>query len=511
MVRRIFARIFRGPGINPDQLMKPVRPPYVVTYLLVGLFLGGLFPISATTYEIVSKGLTFSLATIGVLHRTEPLLWMVDTAPLFLGVYALVLGLREDVLRKTYINLVTERENISELQSLTQQLERRTNQLKVVAQLSEQLSVTENLSEQLHGMLEHFRANFGFYHAMVYLTDDAQNKLVLAEATGSVGRELKSLRHAIPLEMTDSLPVRAVHAREAIWADNVREIEGWQPNPLLPHVYSEMSVPIVVDDRVLGVLDVLESRIAAFDDGDASIMTIMAMQLASTIRNVRVFEEVEAALQRAQALQNRYQQQVWDRNRIARRNRGIAVYRQPDLPPLSEETIARGRRQALTRERPTEVAVPAEGRVEQALVAPVKIGDVLIGNLQLYGKSGAASSWTDDDIQFVEAVIDQVAQAADNLRLFEETQERANRERLITEIGEKMRRAADMDTLMRVTTAELSRVLGGARTFVKLGSAERLAGETGTPPDTGDTPPLSPPDSASNGRMNGTPPPVEKE
>lgn len=507
MVRRIFERIFRGPGTDPNQLMKPVRPPYVVTYLLVGLFLGLLFPVAATTYEITSRNLRFSLDTIGFLHRTEPLLWMINTAPVFLGIYAFVLGLREDILRKTYINLVTEHENIAELEGLTQQLARRTNQLKAIAQLSEKLSVTEDLSEQLQEMLDNFRGNFGFYHAMVFIVDDAQQRLTLVEGTGSVGQELKSLGHAIQLDMEWALPVRAFNEREAVWSDNVRELEGWQPNPLLPHVYSEISVPIIIDDAVVGVLDVLESRMTAFDEGDASMIAIMASQLASTIRNVRVFDDVQSALTRAQALQTRYQQHAWDRERIARRNRGMAVYHQPGVPALSDETIVRGRRQALMRERPTEVAVPADGMVERALVAPIKIGDVLIGNMQLYGKGNSPAAWTDDEVQFVEAVIDQVAQAADNLRLFEETQERANRERLITEIGENMRRAANMDALMQVTVSELTRVLGGARTFVKLGNSESLSNK---PEEL--VQPVPPPASeiSSNGRMNGIRPPTKE-
>ncbi len=494
MFNRFFRRIFHGPEYTADRLMKPVRPPYVVQYLLVGIFFGVLFPLLSMGFLLVLRELPITIANMVILQRVEPLLWIVDTVPFFLGIYAFVLGLREDSLRSTFINLISERENVAELRRLTEQLERRTNQLKTITQLSAQFSVQQNLHEQLQTMLEHIRANFGYYHAHIYLLNTQTDELVVAEGTGEAGKKLKAQRHTIPLNAKTSLVARAARNGEVVWVDNVREADDWLPNPLLPHTYSEMANPILTDDAVVGVLDVQESRIGAFDEGDANMLTIAAAQIATVIRNTRIFERVDAALAEAKAVQEHYQQQAWDRNRIARRHRGKAIFSQSETFPLSEATLAHGRRKALSTATPTPTMVPAEGDLKQeVLVAPIKFGDVPIGNVQLYGCN---AEWTDDELQFIEAITYQLAQAAENLRLFEETQERAGRERLIAEIGDKMRRAPNLESLMQVTVSELGRVLGGARTFVKLGTANRLL-PTGESKD--QTPPPAP-----NGRVNGT-------
>ena len=498
MISRFFRRIFHGPAHRPDQLLRAPRIPYVVQYTLVSIGLGALFPLASMIYLLVIRNLPITLSAMVVLQQQEVLLWIIDSAPLFLAVYAFVLGLREDRLRETFVKLVEERENVAELQQLTQQLERRTNQLRAITQLSGRFSVREDLHDLLKIMLEHIRSNFGYYHAHIYLLNEETDELVVAEGTGTAGEKLKAQQHAIPRSAETSLVARAARTGDVVWVDNVRESEDWLPNPLLPHTYSEIAVPVILRDSVVGVLDVQESRIGAFDEGDANMLNILAAQIAAAIRNIRIFERVDAALAEAKAVQEHYQQQVWDRTRIARRHRGKAVFSRPGAPPLSESTVLHGRQQALSQEKPAVVTLPADDALEHALVAPIKFGSAPIGEVQLYGRD-ADTPWSDDELQFIEAVLYQVAQAAENLRLFEETQERANRERLITEIGEKMRRAPDIESLMQVTVSELERVLGGARTFVKLGTAQRLLQserQENLPPP---KPSGSPPDKRSNG------------
>jgi GAF domain-containing protein len=80
-----------------------------------------------------------------------------------------------------------------------------------------------------------------------------------------------------------------------------------------------------------------------------------------------------------------------------------------------------------------------------------------------------ARQWTDEEIVLVEAVAERMALAAENLRLFDETQRRAERERVIREISDQMQRATGMEALMRIMAEGLNRALGGSRTYVRLG------------------------------------------
>jgi GAF domain-containing protein len=78
-------------------------------------------------------------------------------------------------------------------------------------------------------------------------------------------------------------------------------------------------------------------------------------------------------------------------------------------------------------------------------------------------------AWTEDDLIVVEAVVDELAQAAENLRLFDETRERASFERLTGDITQKLRQAPTLEALARTAAEELGLALGVAHSLVKVG------------------------------------------
>jgi GAF domain-containing protein len=126
---------------------------------------------------------------------------------------------------------------------------------------------------------------------------------------------------------------------------------------------------------------------------------------------------------------------------------------------------------------PQRDAQPADRTGHQALVAPIILHQHPIGNLQLH-YDDPERTWTDSELAFIKTVIEQVAQVAENLRLFTETKERISRERLLGKINDKMRRAPNIESLMEIAVEELGRVLRPARTFVRLGSEEQLSRST---------------------------------
>ena len=172
MISRFFRRIFHGPAHHPDQLLHAPRIPYVAQYTLVAIGVGTLFPVGSMVYLLFIHNLPITVDAMVKLQQQEVLLWVIDSAPVVLAIYAFVLGLREDRLRETFVKLIEERENVTELQRLTRQLERRTNQLRAITQLSGRFSVREDLHDLLKTMLENIRLNFGYYHDHIYLLNE---------------------------------------------------------------------------------------------------------------------------------------------------------------------------------------------------------------------------------------------------------------------------------------------------------------------------------------------------
>jgi GAF domain-containing protein len=117
--------------------------------------------------------------------------------------------------------------------------------------------------------------------------------------------------------------------------------------------------------------------------------------------------------------------------------------------------------------------VESEEHPGESIVSPIALRDKTIGVLQLHPIRDG-QHWTEDDLAIVEAVVDQLAQSAESLRLFEETRERAGREQLIREISDKLRAAPNLDSLLETAARELGQRLGVRHTVLELGI------ETGT-------------------------------
>jgi GAF domain-containing protein len=108
----------------------------------------------------------------------------------------------------------------------------------------------------------------------------------------------------------------------------------------------------------------------------------------------------------------------------------------------------------------------------KSLVAPIKLREVTLGSLQLH-TSGDGREWNEDDLAVIEAVIDQMAQTAESLRLFNETHSRASREQTIRQITEKMRATNSLEELIRTTATELGRRLSAGHAVVEVGIEQK--------------------------------------
>ena len=359
--------------------------------------------------------------------------------------------------------------------SLEEKVLARTQRLETVATLNEELVAILNVDQLLQEMVDQVRERFDYYHAHVYLLDEQREKLVVAAGTGEAGAEMKAKGHNISIDAPTSLVARAARSGQVVQVENVREAADWLPNPLLPNTYSELTVPIVLEGEVIGVLDVQEDEIAGLDESDASLLRSLANQVAVAIRNANLFKDVETALAKAHAAQERYTTQTWQKSKV--KSLGTRYhYAHAEASGLDESTLTRLKHQAFTLNRPAILPVngqeqptenPAvETQQPKSIVAPITVQNKNIGALQLHPDS-ATQRWTEDDLVIVEAVIDQLAQSAENLRLFDETRRRAGREQLARQITDRIRASHDLEAATKTAAQELSKALNLTSAVVK--------------------------------------------
>jgi sigma-B regulation protein RsbU (phosphoserine phosphatase) len=65
-----------------------------------------------------------------------------------------------------------------------------------------------------------------------------------------------------------------------------------------PEIRSEIAVPLVVQDRVVGVMDLESERMGFFTEDHSRLLALLAPQIASSVENARLYEELAQREQR---------------------------------------------------------------------------------------------------------------------------------------------------------------------------------------------------------------------
>ncbi len=241
---------------------------------------------------------------------------------------------------------------------------------------------------------------------------------------------------------------------------------------------SWLGVPMMIGDRILGVIAVQNyTTPGLYTERHRDLLTAVASQTAIAIQNARSFEQTQAALEQVQAVHQRYLRESWEGYLSERTQAAQPAYLyevaqimpQPDLR-LPEIDRALAQKKLI-------VGDGKEGG--QTIALPISLRGQTIGALAVEAPAGRRQ-WSEEEIALIEAVSTQLALALENTRLFEETQMRAQRERILREVTDRVRAAGDMESLLRSAAQEIRRALGASSATIRLGIDDDKSSSAGT-------------------------------
>ena len=355
-----------------------------------------------------------------------------------------------------------------EMQGTAQKAEQRAAQLAASAQVAHAVSQVRDLDQLLAQVTQLIGETFGYYHVGIFIVDELGSFAVLRAANSDGGRRMMARNHKLAVGTQGIVGYVTGTGQPRIALDVGADAVHFD-NPDLPQTRSEMALPLHVEDRIFGALDVQTDQAAAFTKEDVAVLSTLADQIAIAIENARLFTQTRTALQGAEEAQRRYLRQEWEQLVPHLPVSGHEYHVSGVLPvgnaflPEIEQALLKG--QVVTTSA-AEAPVPYE-----AMAVPIKLADETVGVIDLQ-VTGAIRGWTEDDIALATAVADQVALALENARLFEQTQQRAHRERVISEIAAKMRNAPNVDGILRTTVQEIRRALGVTHGVIRLRTQE---------------------------------------
>jgi GAF domain-containing protein/HAMP domain-containing protein len=275
---------------------------------------------------------------------------------------------------------------------LQEQVTEQTENLALAAEIGRAVSRVRDVDELLADAVELLRTRFHLYFAQVYLTDESGLSLLLHAATGLIGEEMVRLGHHLSIG-PGSVAGLAAFGREPVVVNDADQSEIFRPNPLLPHTRSELAVPLLVGERVIGVLDLQSSEVNGLNATHLPAFTAVAGQLAIAIHNAHLFGEAESARRELAAQARQLTRDGWETYLDAIERREKLVY------------SFDGRRTNSAAE--SSVGPAADG----ALSVPIAISG------EPYGRLLVEARVTGEAEVLVQAVADQVARRIESLRL----------------------------------------------------------------------------------------------
>jgi GAF domain-containing protein len=363
--------------------------------------------------------------------------------------------------------------------------------------------------------------------------DEAKEWAVLRAGTGEAGRIQLENKHRLKIG-SGSMIGWCVENRQARIALDVGQEAVRFQNPYLPDTHSEMALPLISRDEVIGALTVQSTERSAFSAEDITLLQTMADQLANAIGNARLFEQTQNALGETENLYRVTQELLSARDEETVYQLAIQAIAQSGIDSASIYTYLNSQEGHLaeqvleqkvvwaapgqatlpngTRFKASDIVIeeliPQHGtlHIEDTNADDPRLTDQLRRELTLMNIKSLvalplstyqsrlgfmlvayrtqAKPFTPQQIRFYTTVAQQMVSALENLRLLDASQRRARREEIIREITGKIRSATNVEDILQTTVAELSKVLGTSRGGITLGllptapSAELHAAES---------------------------------
>ena len=293
-------------------------------------------------------------------------------------------------------------ELIASREQLEQRVAERTHDLELAAEVGRYVSEKiGDLTEMLSQSVELIRAKYNLYYTQLYLLDSSGRSLILRAGTGEVGAQLLRRGHRLEIS-SSSLNGRAASERQPILVVDTRESEYFLPNPLLSLTRSELAVPLIVNEKVVGILDMQSDHPGAFKDTNLLAFEALAGQLSIAIQNASLFAEAEVARAELEARTRRQTQTGWQ-GMLNAIERG--------------ETVG----YAFDQKNVYSVAPASPLQDEPALSIPISITGAEVGTIQLADESDRV--WSANETEIAQATATVLGQHIDNLRLLTQAEE----------------------------------------------------------------------------------------
>ena len=192
----------------------------------------------------------------------------------------------------------------TQLDGLTKRLERKTKEVEIIQQVSSQINATldlENIAKTMLSLMDEF---FGFQYAMILLLDEEDEALSVLATHGyeddGLGAKVKVGMGVIGMVAKRRKLMRMANLgqqraymqtiRQQVTKSTDTKLEDEVSLPGLVDVESQVAIPMMLEEELVGVFSVESRGVNIFDKADELLIGILANQAAIALQHARLYQ-----------------------------------------------------------------------------------------------------------------------------------------------------------------------------------------------------------------------------
>jgi GAF domain-containing protein/HAMP domain-containing protein len=370
------------------------------------------------------------------------------------------------------------RESITSLEQSvtdrTRDLERRTTDLETISEVVKEVFIIRDSATLENVAVNLIRERFGFYHVGLFLLDERGEFAFLQSASGAGSTRM--LEEGLRWKISElGVAANSFLGDQVFIAQNIEQDARWVEQPLLLESRMQILLPLRVQNRNIGALNIHTLQQTTMDDQDLRTLRLLADQLAVAIENTRLASQVASTLDQLNRTYRSQTREAWQKTV---EQRGLLSF-EYDGRQIRPATLNLPRDLTEKLESGSVVLVQNalsgnNGNNTGTLLVPLTILNQLIGVVGVE-QQDPSHAWTEEEISLAEAIAARTALTLENARLLEESRRRAIKEQTIAEATSRISSALTVENILESTVNELERVLGNSDITLQISTASPTA------------------------------------
>ena len=302
----------------------------------------------------------------------------------------------------------------------------------------------------------------GSYHSAIYLIDESGMWAEIAGCVGSAGRGLLGRRHRLAVGSA-SFVGWVTENRLPHISHDVDQDPLYFKHPMMPNTRSEMVIPLLLEDRAIGALDIQSDHPEAFNEDLVRVAEAMANEVSVAIENARLLHDARNRLELIEREFSGQFSESWQRVLLQHEDYTFQLGADSaeinsDIERIHTKVAASGNTY-LDKERST-------------ITVPIQLRGLTIATVSAT-RNVEAGIWSEDDLVLIEALASQTSLALETSRQYSEEQRRLAELEIVNRISQAVSQLIRLDSLYRVVHSQMNQVLGRTDLSVAIYDVEK--------------------------------------